>query len=69
MTPITRARELLPEHATQEQRYHVATLLMQEFGITRNAARYYVNYAQRPLKGNRGGARPGSGRPKKQQEQ
>lgn len=69
MTPVARARELLPTHTTPELRYVLASLLMAEFGITRNAARRYVNYAMRPLSGNRGGARPGAGRkPNKQGE-
>lgn len=66
LTPITRARSLIETCKTRADRYNLATMLMSEFGITRNAARRYVNYALRPLSGNRGGARVDAGRLKKE---
>lgn len=66
MSQTARARELLAQFPpTQEARYHVASLLIEEYGITRNQARVMVNRAlSRPKP--RGGARPGGGRRKEQ---
>ena len=64
MSQTQRARELLAQHPpTPEARYHVASLLIEEYGITRNQARVTVNRALSQPK-PRGGARPGGGRKK-----
>ena len=67
MSQTERARELLAQFPpTQEARYHVASLLIEEYNITRNQDRVLVNRAMSQPK-PRGGARPGGGRRKKQQ--
>ena len=64
MSQTQRARDLLAQHPpTPEARYHVASLLIEEYGITRNQARVTVNRAMSQPK-PRGGARPGGGRKK-----